>query len=75
MLVPLEMLRPGEWGEIADVAGEPTWVGRLAELGLRAGSRVQLVRSGSPCLVQVGCSRLSLRIEETLQILVRPAAV
>jgi Fe2+ transport system protein FeoA len=72
MLLPLEHLRPGEWAEVIDVAGEAGWVARLAELGLRAGSRVQMVRGGAPCLVRVGGGRLSLRGAHLAQILVRP---
>src|SRR5262245_42772038 len=34
-LLPLECLRPGEWAEVCDVSGEPTWIARLAELGIR----------------------------------------
>lgn len=71
-LLPLELVRAGEWAEIEEVTGEPHWVGRLAELGLRAGSRLQMLRQGSPCLLQVGGCRLSLRGESALQILVRP---
>ena len=71
-LLPLEYLAPGEWGEVAEVSGEPTWVGRLAELGVRAGSRLLMLRGGSPCLVQVGGGRLSLRGEDSMQVLVRP---
>jgi ferrous iron transport protein A len=71
LIVPLEALRPGEWAEIFDVCGEPAVVGRMAELGLRAGCRVQVLRAGSPCLVQVGGGRLSLRGEQGM-VLVRP---
>ena len=73
-LLPLELLRPGEWADVAEVRGEPSWVGRLAELGLRSGSRLLLLQSGWPCLLQVGDSRLSLRGEQGMQILVRPVA-
>ena len=73
-LLPMNLLRPGEWAEVADVAGEPDWVGRLAELGLRVGCRLRLVQPGSPCLVQVDGSRLSLRGDAAGQILVRPVA-
>jgi ferrous iron transport protein A len=52
--------------------GEPSWVSRMAELGLRAGSRLQVLQPGSPCLLQVGATRLSLRFETASQILVRP---
>jgi Fe2+ transport system protein FeoA len=44
---------------------------RLAELGLCVGCRLEVLRGGSPCLVQVGDSRLSLRGDFATQILVR----
>jgi ferrous iron transport protein A len=72
LTLPLECLRPGEWAEVCDVSGEPAWVGRLAELGVRVGSRLRMLRGGSPCLVQIGGGRLSLRGEHALQVLVRP---
>ena len=70
-LLPLELLQPGDWAEIAEVSGEPGWVSRLAELGLRAGSRLQMLQGGQPCLLAIGGSRLSLRGDWALQILVR----
>ncbi len=74
VLLPLEFLETGEWADVAEVTGEPGWVGRLAELGVRIGCRLQMLRGGSPCLLHVGGSRLSLRGEEAMQILVRPVA-
>lgn len=73
-LLPLELLAAGEWAEVGEVHGQPAWVGRMAELGIRPGSRIQVVSGGSPCLVLVGGSRLSLRGEQAMQILVRPLA-
>jgi len=73
-LLPLELLRTGEWAEVAEVYGEPSWVCRMAELGVRAGSRLQMVRGGSPCLFQIGGAKLSLRGEDIMRILVRPLA-
>jgi ferrous iron transport protein A len=70
-LLPLECLRPGECAEVADVSGEVGWVCRLAELGVRVGCRLEMLRGGSPCLIRVGDSRLSLRGEWDTQILVR----
>lgn len=72
LLLPLELLRRGEWGEITEVQGDPAWVGRMNELGLRLGSRVQVLQPGIPCLLRIGNSRLSLRGEDAMQILVRP---
>jgi ferrous iron transport protein A len=74
MLLPLEMLHPGEWADVAEVHGEPGWVGRMAELGVRVGSRLQVLQPGSPCLVLVGGSRLSLRGDRAAHVLVRPIA-
>jgi Fe2+ transport system protein FeoA len=75
MLLPLDCLNSGEWAEVAEVTGEPKWVGRMAELGIRTGTLVKVLQPGSPCLLEVDGCRLSLRLDYDLQILVRPAAV
>ncbi len=75
MMLPLESLHPGEWGEVAEVAGEPGWIVRMAELGIRTGCRLRVLRPGSPCLLQVGGSRLSLRGGGHSWILIRPLKV
>ena len=74
-LLPLELLHAGEWADVADVTGEPGWVSRLAELGVRIGCRLRVLQPGSPCLLQIGESRLILRGDGTTQILVRPVLV
>ncbi len=75
LLLPLEMLEAGEWAEVQEVVGGPAWVCRMAELGVRIGCRLCVLRQGSPCLLEVGGSRLSLRGESGVQILVRPLPV
>ena len=72
MLLPLDMLQAGEWAEVAEVSGEPAWVGRLGELGVREGCRLQVLQPGSPCLLQVADCKLCLRGSDCTQILVRP---
>jgi Fe2+ transport system protein FeoA len=72
LLLPLEMVDGGHWAEVAEVCGEPTWVGRMAELGVAAGCRLRVLQPGSPCLLQVGGCRLCLRGDDAAQILVRP---
>jgi ferrous iron transport protein A len=72
MLVPLDMLRAGEVCEVAEVGGVAAWVGRLAELGIRPGCRLQVVQPGTTCLLDVGGCKLCLRGGECSQILVRP---
>ena len=74
-LLPLDLLRAGQWADVAEVTGEPNMVCRLAEMGVRAGCRLQMLRSGAPCMFQVGGCRLSLRGECCMQILVRPLPV
>jgi Fe2+ transport system protein FeoA len=74
MLMPLDMLQAGEWAEVADIHGEPAWVGRLAELGLREGCRLRVLQAGSPCLLQVADCKLCLRGNDCSQILVRLVA-
>ena len=71
-LLPLESVGCGEWAEVADVVGEPSCVGRLAEMGVRNGSRVRMLQPGRPCLILIGGTRLSLRADWTTHILVRP---
>jgi ferrous iron transport protein A len=72
-LIPLDSLASGQCAEIAEITGEPGWLGRMAEVGIRVGSRVQIVQSGNPCILLVGEGRLSLRGGGHTQILVRPA--
>jgi ferrous iron transport protein A len=72
LLLPLELVEAGYWAEVKEVTGEPISVSRMAEIGVRAGSRLQVLRQGSPCLLQLDGSRLSIRQEGRMQILVRP---
>ena len=72
MLIPLDMLKPGEHAHVVLVSGDAAWVGRLAEMGLREGCKLQVLQPGSPCLLQVSNCKLCLRGCESSQILVQP---
>jgi Fe2+ transport system protein FeoA len=72
MLIPLDMLKPGECAEVMEVTGDAAWVGRLAEMGIRTGCQLQVLQPGSPCLLQVAECKLCLRGCESSQILVQP---
>ena len=74
-MIPLQFIGTGEWADIAEVCGEPAWIGRMAELGLRTGCRVQVLQPGSPCLLQLNGSKISLRTDGVTQILVHPVAL
>lgn len=69
-LVPLELLRPGESGVIAEIDGDPQLVHRLHELGLYPDRAIAMLRTGSPCLIQLGDQRLSLRLDDAATVLV-----
>lgn len=71
-MFPIEFLHGSERAEIAEVDGEPTFVSRMSELGLRVGSSVRMIQPGYPCLVEVDESRLSLRLGKSAQVLVKP---
>jgi Fe2+ transport system protein FeoA len=71
-MMPLELLARDEWAEVVDVSGAPEWVGRMAEMGLRSGTRLRMVQPGCPCLFQMGHSRLSVRCQDAAQVLVQP---
>lgn len=71
-LFPLEMLRRGEWADVAEVSGDPSWVGRMAELGIRSGSRVQMIQDGIPCMLNVNGCKLCLRGDACSRIYVHP---
>jgi ferrous iron transport protein A len=72
--IPLDFLHCGEWADVAEVTGEPALVGRMAELGMHRGSRVRLIQPGSPCILEVGSSRFSVRGDWAMQIFVRRVA-
>lgn len=75
MIIPLDMLQPGEHAEVVEVCGDAAWVGRLAEMGLREGCQLTVLQPGSPCLLKVADCRLCLRAGEAMQILVTPVTV
>lgn len=70
--LPLDLLQPGEWADVAEVTGEPALVCRMAEIGIRSGCRLQVVQNGSPCLLNIDGCRLCLRMDDSAQIFVHP---
>lgn len=72
----LSELAPGTGGTVAQLAASPRLT-RLREMGLVAGTRVQVVRRaplGDPLEIQVRGSLLSVRREDADLILVEPAS-
>jgi ferrous iron transport protein A len=70
--MPIGALCRGEVASVSQVVGSPETVRRLEELGLRCGTRVEIVRGGTPCIVRVAGSTLCFRDDEGVRILVSP---
>ena len=70
-LVPLTLLRAGQRGRIGEVHGAGGVVHRLREMGLRAGAVVEMVRSGSPCILRLDGQKICVRSDEMTGVLVR----
>ncbi len=71
-IVPLNLLRTGQWALVDQILGQPDVIHRLQELGLRGGVSVEMVQSGSPCIIRLGSQKLCLRTDELISVLVRP---
>jgi Fe2+ transport system protein FeoA len=73
-LIPLNLLRPGQPAHVGHVTGRPDEIHRLHELGLRDGTPIEVVQSGSPCIIRLAGQKLCFRADELLRVLVRRGA-
>ena len=71
-LLPLELLKSNEEASIVELYGNEPQVHRLAEMGLRVGAMIRMVRPGTPCLLALDGKRLSLRLCDGIEVLVAP---
>ena len=74
-LIPLNLLASGASAHVAQIFGGPEQVQRIKELGLGRGTELQMVRSGSPCIVRVAGQTLCFRGGDLLSILVQPRSL
>jgi ferrous iron transport protein A len=70
--LPISALHCGEIAEIQQVLGPHEQVQRLEELGFRMGVVLEMIRTGSPCIIRIGSSTLCIREDQYLQVLVAP---
>ena len=68
---PLQMLSAGQLARIDQLLGRPEEVHRLQELGIRVGKPVEVLQSGSTCIVKLDGTRLAFRDHEGFRVLVR----
>jgi ferrous iron transport protein A len=73
-LIPLIHLASGTSAEVGQLVGHPHDVHRLEELGLRSGAKIEMVRSGSPCIIRLAESKFCFRPSEAMGVLVRIAS-
>jgi ferrous iron transport protein A len=73
-LIPLSLLPTGQSARVDQVLGLPDEVHRLEELGLRGGASIEMVQSGSPCIIRLAGHKLCFRADELLSVLVRLGA-
>lgn len=68
--MPLEFMNSGDRGVVTEVCGRPEFVVRLEEMGLHAGVAIEMVRAGSPCIVEINHHKFSLRLDDSGMVLV-----
>lgn len=70
--IPLSMLAAGDAAVVQSVVGNSELVRHLAEIGIRTGSTLEMVRTGSACILQLDGTKLCVRGDELLQVMVMP---
>jgi ferrous iron transport protein A len=68
--MPLNRMTDGQRAVIEEVVGRADQVQRLKELGLHDGVELEMVRSGSPCMVRLQGHTLCIRGSELLNVFV-----
>ena len=68
---PLQMLAAGQRARIDQLVGRPDEIHRLQELGMQVGKPVEVLQSGSTCIVKLDGTRLAFRDHDGFHVLVR----
>jgi ferrous iron transport protein A len=71
-MIPLSALRCGQAAIVRQIVGRIEQIRRLEELGLRGGTQLEMVRSGTPCIVRLAGTTLCFRDSDQLSVLVAP---
>jgi ferrous iron transport protein A len=73
-VIPLHRLPAGHSAHVVDILGNPDHVHRLEEFGLRGGTRIEMFRTGNPCIIRLAGNKVCLRSDDRLNIMVEPTA-
>jgi Fe2+ transport system protein FeoA len=60
-VIQLERLTTGQHGRVVAIEGSEKAAVRLAEIGLRPGADLRMLRAGEPCIIAIDNQRLSFR--------------
>jgi Fe2+ transport system protein FeoA len=74
-LLPLQFLPPGQTASVDQLLGDAASIHRLHEMGLHIGEEVEMVQSGSPCIIKLRGHKLCIRDGNLFQVLVRTRVV
>jgi ferrous iron transport protein A len=70
--IDLHHLPAGQSACIHHIQGHPDYVHRLEEIGLRGGTRIEMFRSGNPCIIRLAGNKICLRADDTFNVWVEP---
>jgi Fe2+ transport system protein FeoA len=73
-LVPLHHLPNGDSARVMHILGCPEQVQRVKEMGICDGAEIEMVRSGTPCIIRAGSQTLCVRGNDLLTVLVERGA-
>jgi ferrous iron transport protein A len=70
--VSIRQLPAGRSAFIKRIQGHPDHIHRLEEIGLRGGSKIEMFRPGTPCIIRLAGNKICLRADDMLEVLVEP---
>lgn len=70
--IPLNRLPAGQSARIDSILGRADHVHRLKEFGLSGGTKIEMFRSGNPCIIRLAGNKVCIRADGELSVLVRP---
>jgi len=70
--IPLNRLPAGQSARVDSIVGKADHVHRLKEFGLSSGMKIEMFRSGNPCIIRLAGNKVCIRADDMLSVLVRP---